>query len=268
MTDKRGKVVHHLLSLYGTGSQPEYLQKAFDDNASYQIRAKNPTESVVEELKADYAANAPRYLGKGKHYADFLRFFQLETERLGGWQNLLTHYVFREDDGNGLARDMMGRLFAGFLHPIIQLMFGMEWGQPAIVAEGLAQAAVHDNKLAGFFDKAESRAEEKKKAEGDMPHKSLVELIEEIGSSYRSNENGEEGLAKLARSAKFSDPNKIYEGVIKRASDEAVEFVSNISVRDGRLEERTAEMIHTAAYVAVGAASHPPNVPKLDFFLM
>ena len=33
----------------------------------------------------------------------------------------------------------------GFLHPIIHLGFGVEFKQPAIIAEALAEAAVHDN---------------------------------------------------------------------------------------------------------------------------
>lgn len=35
--------------------------------------------------------------------------------------------------------------FTGFLHPIIHLGFGVEFQQPAIIAEALAQAAVHTN---------------------------------------------------------------------------------------------------------------------------
>lgn len=40
---------------------------------------------------------------------------------------------------------MLVRLHAGFLHPMIHLGFGVEFQQPAIIAEALAQAAVHDN---------------------------------------------------------------------------------------------------------------------------
>lgn len=245
------QVAHHLLTLYGTGAKPDDLQKAFDENASYQLRASKPASSIVDELQADFAAHAPRYLGKGKHYADFLRFFQLEIERKS-WQDVLTEYVFRENDP--VAHDMLGRLYAGFLHPIIQLMFGFEWAQPAIVAEALAQTAVHENKLGALFDQAERRAEERNPA-----YRPLPEFFEEVGAG---------GHEKLARSAQFKDPNKVYDGIMKRAPEEAVEFVSGIKVREEDLEERTAEMIHTAAYIATAAAAHPPHVPKLDFFLM
>lgn len=209
---------------------------------------------MVSELQSDFTANAPKYLGKGTHYADFLTFFQAEMDSKG-WQAVLTQYLFR-DDGDPVAHDLFGRLYAGFLHPMIQLMFGVEWRQPAIMAEALAQTAVHENKLGEFLTLAERRADQK-----DPPYRPLVDLFEELG-------RGGEEHRKLVNSAHWDDPNRIYDGVMKRAPDEALEFVSGIKVRPEDLDERTAEMMHTAAYVAAAAAWHPPQIPKFDFFLM
>merc|ERR1712000_44674 len=152
------------------------------------------------------------------------------------------------------AKDLFGRLYAGFLHPIIQLMFGVEWEQPAIVAEGLAQAAVHENKLGEFFARADEVA-----AKLDYPDRPFVTFFEDL----QKPEN-----KKLATSADFKDANKIYDGIMKRAPQEALEYVAQIKVKGEELEERTAEMAHIAAYVASAASWHPPNLPHYDFFLI
>lgn len=160
--------------------------------------------------------------------------------------------MFKENDAQ--ARDLFERLFAGFLHPMIQLMFGVEWEQPAIVAEALAQSAVHENKLGEFLTKTDDLAKEKKTA-----YRPLTTFFEDL----KKPEN-----KKLAGSADFKDPNKIYDGIMKRAPQEALEYVSRIQVEESELDERTAEMFHVAAYIAAASAWHPPNMPKYDFFLM
>lgn len=144
---------------------------------------------------------------------------------------------------------------AGFLHPLIQLMYGLEWKQPAIIAEGLAQTAVHDNRLGDFLRRAEQAANTR--TDHSQTHQPFASLFEAARDS-----------GKLANSASIDDSNKIYDGVMKRAPDEAVELLSKVKVKPEELEERTAEMFHTAAWVAATAAWHPPHVPKYDFFLM
>ncbi|KAH7318698.1 HypA protein [Stachybotrys elegans] len=240
-------ISHHLLSLYGTGSDPRALEQAYDANASYQNHVKEPRDKVVRELRQDWA-NASKYLSKGQYYSDFLRFFQLEIQDKG-WQEVLAEYVFK---GDASSHDMMARLYAGFLHPMIQLMYGVEWEQPAIVAEGLAQAAVHANKLGDLLAQTDAAA-----PATAAPSRSIFELYDVV----RNNE-------KLARSARWEDPNRLYDGVMKRALEEAVAVASQVKVLPEELEERTVEMFHTAAWVAAAAALHPPYIPKFDFFLI
>ena len=59
------------------------------------------------------------------------------------WEEVLNEYLFKKD---GRADDMLVPMFAGLLHPIIHLGFGVEFEQPIIMAEALAQAPVHDNR--------------------------------------------------------------------------------------------------------------------------
>jgi hypothetical protein len=142
-------------------------------------------------------------------------------------------------------------------------MYGLEWQQPAIIAEGLAQAAVHENRVGGFLTKVEQAAASSSSSSSQQPSSSpnktpLPEIFETI------RQHGE----KLATSARFGDSNKIYDGVFVRAPDEALELLRQVTVKEDELEEKLAEMAHTCAYVAAAAAFHPPHAPKFDFFLM
>lgn len=212
--------------------------------------------AVVEELRDDWAASAPKYLGQGRHYADFLAFFQREIERRG-WRAVLAEYVFDDDDDAPGRAGLRSRLYAGFLHPMIQLMYGVEWEQPAVVAEGLAQAAVHQDRLGEFMGKVD-RAAAAADADAARPWRPVADICETI---RQENE-------KLATSARWEDPNRIHDGVLARAEDEAVALLAQIRVSPDDVEERTAEMIHSAAYIAAAAAWNPPYIPKFDFFLM
>lgn len=134
---------------------------------------------------------------------------------------------------------------------MIQLLYGLEWEQPAIIAQGLAQAAVHRDRLTPFLTKAEQQAS----TTSSSP--SLPDLLEKARNA-----------GKLSRSARWSGDDEALNGVLARAEDEALELVSQVRVEGEELEERTAEMIHAAAFVATAAAFRRPYIPRLDFFLM
>lgn len=118
----------------------------------------------------------------------------------------------------------------GFLHPLIHLGFGVEFKQPAIIAEALAQAAVHDAWIAPYLFKAE------KAASGKPSSKSMVSLLDEI----RTDE-------KLSTAAHWDDGNKIRDGILKRAPDEMIKYASQWTVDPDQLEEKTAEMTNAAS---------------------
>ncbi|KAJ0381545.1 hypothetical protein COL26b_000223 [Colletotrichum chrysophilum] len=240
------EIPHHLLALYGTGADSDALQLAWKDNANYQRPAKDPSNGVADELH-DWD-KAQKYLGREKHYPDFLLFFQREIEKKG-WEETLNEYLFK---GDARAEDMFQRMSAGFLHPIIQLMYGVEWEQPAIVAEALAEASVHKNQLGEFFNEAEKNA---KNAKTPMPE--VMDLIEEI-----------RGREKLVNSVQMKDSNKVFDGVLKRAPGEMMEIVSKVKVLPEELDERTAEMFHASCYVAGTAAIKPGKETRWDFFLI
>lgn len=119
---------------------------------------------------------------------------------------------------------------SGLIHPFIHLGFGIEFNQPAIVAEGLAQTAVHENWTGPrFLFPAEKAAG----GVGKRGTKTLVQILQEI----RADE-------KLASSASFSDGNKMRDGVLVRAPEEMIKYASQFTVSAEQLEERMVEMIN------------------------
>ncbi|KAI0465911.1 HypA protein [Xylaria cf. heliscus] len=239
-------ISHHLLSLYGIGASPEEIQQGYTDNANYQRAPYEIHPDTVEELK-DFD-KAKEKLGNEEYYTDFLAFFQSEIDNKG-WQAVLNEYLFK---GDKRSDDMMARMFAGFLHPIIQLMYGIEWQQPAIVAMGLAQAAVHKDNLRHFFLTAEEAA---KKSADQMPE--IAHLFLDVA-----------GDEKLTTAAELSDSSKVHDGALKGAFDEAFRVAAKVKVAPEELEARTVEMYNTAIYQAAGAAIRPGKEPRFDFFMM
>lgn len=146
-------------------------------------------------------------------------------------------------------------LSPGVLHPLIQLMYGVEWEQHAIVAEGLAQAAIHQDKFGALFAKIDEKARSRSSTGQRRP---LVELCENIRKEQPA----------LAQSPKLDD-NDLFGGLRERMPEETAEFLAaNISVDENNIEEEIDQMVHTAAYVAAAAAFHGSHKPKYDFFIM
>ncbi|KAK7706544.1 hypothetical protein SLS63_013932 [Diaporthe eres] len=244
-------IVHHLLALYGTGADAEAIQHGFDGNTGYQLPAKPTHNHVVEDLQT--WSHAAKYLGKGQYYPDFLAFFQREIERKG-WEAVVTEYLFSGSEG---AEDLFVRLYAGVLHPLIQLMYAVEWKQPAIVAEALAQTCVHHDNLRRELFAAEKMANEKYGRTSGSRMPSIASLLSEVRDQ-----------PKLGKELKYEDGYSLRDTVFRRAGDEMLEILSKVKVRPDEVEERTAEMFDANMFMAAGASFHPKKVNKFDFFII
>lgn len=141
-------------------------------------------------------------------------------------------------------------------------MYGVEWQQPAIVAMGLAQAAVHQDNVRGFLLAAEEAAAKVKESAAAAAASSPS--MPSIASLYRDVAADE----KLATAAQLSDGNKIRDGILARASDEMIRVAAKVNVAPEDLGRRTVEMYNTAVYVTAAAALRPGKEPRFDFFLM
>ncbi|KAL5355335.1 hypothetical protein BJX96DRAFT_47701 [Aspergillus floccosus] len=239
-------IVHYLLSIYALGATPAEIQDAYDRNKIYQRPAMPADERVIESLRND--ASFEECLGKEENYPNFLTFFQREIDGKGV-ESVLNQYLF---SGTGVAEQMFVRLFEGLIHPLIHLGFGVEFNQPAIIAEALAQAAVHKNRFGHFFHQAETKAG----GIGQPGGTSLPEIVSKIRT-----------CEKLAHSAHWDDNIRIHDGVLTRGFDEMVDFAAKFRVPADSLQMKTAEMISNVVHYTA-AAQQQGKQAKFDFFFI
>ncbi|KAJ4216664.1 hypothetical protein NW759_009235 [Fusarium solani] len=241
---------HHLLALYGTGASVANIQKAYGLRHPLQRPIIPQHQDAVKDLITHWD-HASEYLGKEEHYPDFLAYFQRAIER-EGYESVVKAHLLKGDDS---ANNLLLRLHAGIVHPLIQLMYGLEWKQPAIVAQALAQTCVHnveglDQLLLASEQQANATPRSTK-----MP--SLLSIYEKVRAD-----------PQLAGSVRVEDTSKVEDGIIQRAKDAMLAILEQVHVEPEELDERTAEMFHDMILVASSAAIHPPHHVKYDFFLM
>ncbi|KAM0283145.1 hypothetical protein ACHAQH_002626 [Verticillium albo-atrum] len=241
---------HHILALYGTGASVAQLDRAYSLRDSLQRPVEPRHGSITSELAASWDNAAP-YLGHDEYYPDFLAHFQKVIDDKG-YEAVVNEYLFK---GDANADDLLIRLHAGVVHSLLQLMFGLEWKQPAIVAEALAQACVHQRDgLDALLLKSERQAR-------DTLWANRMPTLSSMFESLRAD-------PQLQTAARFTDSNKIRDGILQRAKEPMLTALAQVHVEEDEVEERTAEMLHTIIYIASSAAIHPPHHVKYDFFLM
>ncbi|KAK4512489.1 Karyopherin transporter [Mucor velutinosus] len=118
-------LIHHLLAAYSLGASKQKLQEIFDDHAKDQRPLPPSVGTITRE-------NYTKYLGQADAYASFLTFFQYEVEKNGSIDTV-RRWVW--------SGDMLARTVGGAYHPLIHIGYGLEFGIPGIVAEGLAMAS-------------------------------------------------------------------------------------------------------------------------------
>ncbi|CRG87360.1 hypothetical protein PISL3812_04377 [Talaromyces islandicus] len=239
-------IVHHLLTLFALGASPQDIQAAYDRGHSYQ-RPSYPVENDVVHSIIE-KGNFKDYLGIEEHYSSFLVYFQQEIDAKGV-PSVLQEHLFAEDEH---ADDMLTRMFAGLIHPIIHLGFGIEFNQPAIIAQGLAEAAVHESWVAPFLKGVEKAAG----GVGSQAGKSLTQLLRDV----REDE-------VLSKSAHWGDGNYMRNGTLKRAPVKMEEYAKQYTVSPNSLNEQLAEMINALVYCCA-ASQHPPKAVKFEFLLI
>ncbi|KIM99536.1 hypothetical protein OIDMADRAFT_42628 [Oidiodendron maius Zn] len=234
-------IVHHLLTLYSLGAPASVIEKHYRRNAAYQ-RPQFPVEerTVTDMANQEHFA---KYLGKETYYHDYVTFFQREMEKKG-WENVLNEYLF---SGTKQADDLLARTFAGLLHPLIHLGFGIEFRQPAIIAEALAEAAVHDSRDSNYLLEVEKVATE-------PSSKMMLQILNEIKEDK-----------ELMASVHLKDAMDL--GHLNRAPELTIKHVKQWTVSPGELERKTAEMTSSALYYTV-TAQHPPKQVRFDFYFM
>ncbi|KAE8384091.1 hypothetical protein BDV23DRAFT_192077 [Aspergillus alliaceus] len=242
-------IAHSILTCLALGGAPEDIQRAYDDGVGIQRPIPEVDAATVERLAEEEFFY--QTLGTITQYTSFLVFFQRQMDE-HGWKETVNKYVFSR---NKVAEKMLARLYEGAYHPIIHLGLGIEFQQPSIIAEALAQAAAHDDShISTLFETCEAQAGI---AYPPQSPKSLIQLLHET----RANDT----IRTAPRWEDFG--NKMRDGVVGRANLEMASIASQFIIKPEDLEGRTAEMISVCAYMA-GASQRPDRKRKIDFFYM
>ena len=273
-------IAHHLLTIYSIGATPEQIRHAYEINKDSQRPMLPVNEENVKAMSDP--AKFQSFLGEEQYYHDWMAFFQREVDNNpGGWQAVLQEHLLSRTPN---AEELLVRMYAGFLHPLIHLGFGVEFAQPAIIVEALAQAAVHKGWIGPYLLEAERRTEAAS-ASSEPPDSHSASLNGTNSSSSSSSVPVENKSIlslldavhddkTLSTAAHWSDDNKIRDGILVRAPEEMLAIASQYHIslspdRDNRssLSTATAEMIDANTYFTAAAQS-PPHKPKFDFYFM
>ena len=240
--------VHNVLTSLALGATPAELQSGFEDN----LPGQRPPPPVNEEVIRSFHDEGKFYesIGDQMHYTNYLMFFERLIEEQG-WKNVVNKYCFSHSK---VADAILTRMFDGAFHSIIHLGLGIEFEQASIIAEGLAQAAVHDHLGTDpFFLDAEKMANE-----SEYEEHNLVDLLKEA----RANET-------IRSAARWDDigVTKMKKGVLGRSLKEMTQLAAKFRVTPEHIDKRTAEMISCCAYMA-GAGQREGKARMIDFFYM
>ncbi|KAB2572112.1 Questin oxidase [Lasiodiplodia theobromae] len=246
-------LAHNLLTRLALGASPAELRTAFDDDL--------PTQRPMPSLDADVVLKMqdPDYfharIGQIAHYTNFLVYFEQQIEQKG-WRAVVNEYVF---SGSKIAEALLPLMFDGAYHPIIHLGLGVEFAQPSIVAEALAQAAAHDSfDTDYFFQTAEQRAQDPDVDASIDADRSLVDILADFAAN--------DAVRRAGRTEGLIGTKKM-QAMLKQAGPELTSLAARFRVTAETLERRTAEMMSFCAYLA-GAAQRAGKAAKVDFFFM
>ncbi|KAH9895742.1 hypothetical protein C8Q73DRAFT_449263 [Cubamyces lactineus] len=146
---------HHLLAAYSLGASPSVVDAVY----ARHTPLLKPVVTGVEPITPE---NYFGHLGELKYYHSYREFYAREILERGA-KGVLEAYVFsREANVGATPQELLGsrggappprmlnRLLAILIHPFIHAGYGLEFGLPGILAEGLGQMATHPADWAGI----------------------------------------------------------------------------------------------------------------------
>jgi hypothetical protein len=239
-------IAHSLLSVLAMGGGPEQLIRAYEDSET--LRRPVPALELQTAKKFSDPEKFLQNTVKRSEYTNFLVFFEKEIAAKG-WQAVINEYLFSRTP---VAEALFAQLYEGLYHPIIHLGFGVEFYQPSIVAEGLAQAASHEpgHVWTPFFTRSEQLAQS-----ASVQATPLADLYAEV----RAN-------AHIRASAHIQDGPFRGQRLIERAVDELVPIAAKFKISPNDIERAMAEIYSTSAFTT--CAQKPGKQRKIDFFYL
>jgi len=132
------------------------------------------------------------------------------------------------------------------VHGIIHIGLALEFRQPLLLAEGLAQAAVHhDEWYIDYLSAAEAAASDAK--EPSLPLATLVDMVRQ-DPKISTASSLDYHLQTRKHSGRWAmDKEMARDGVLPKAKPELVRLAARWRVDPNDLERATAELINTAS---------------------
>lgn len=134
---------------------------------------------------------------------------------------------------------------AGYVHGLIHICLALEFRQPLLLAEGLAQAAVHhDNWYTEYLSAAEALAKEAK--ETPLPLATIVDMERQDPKISTASSLDYHTQTRKHSGRWAMDKEMARDGVLGNAKDELVRLAARWRVDPDDLDRATAELINTA----------------------
>ncbi|KAK0242985.1 hypothetical protein EDD85DRAFT_813399 [Armillaria nabsnona] len=264
-------ISHHILAIWALGASKEIIEAVY--------RVDIPTmRPAIKSPGPISSANFNAHLGDGKYYDAYMAFFKEKLSEKGT-ASVLEEFIFSESANvdvtpNGNQQPgMLNRFLGGLVHSMIHTAYGLEFGLPGIVVEGLAQTAVHPDTLQNLLpysalnSVAASDAHAEKATGLETPHLPMA--------------NGKKGihafdvLARVLKDDTLTIPLSSDENAIEttlRANGEALFRYTNqwtlhpSDPKELRRKIEELQWMNTIIYTVSG--SRPGKRFHADFFLM
>ncbi|KAF9261453.1 hypothetical protein L218DRAFT_1078669 [Marasmius fiardii PR-910] len=222
-------IIHHLLACWTLGTPRNVLQRIYEFDSSFQKAAIDPPEPITVN-------NFKEHLGDERFYQAYLKYFVDQMKQKDA-ATVFEEHVFSPEwnfgtDQNG-GPEMLSRFLDSLIHPLIHTGYGIEFELPGIVAEGLAQAAMHASNsvlvpASLFSGQAPGRSDKSVRADGVHAFHVLARIIEDekIGPT------------------KAEGAIKVYKEVIERFGEKILKHVAEwaqFDTSDPKVVERKIE---------------------------
>ena len=127
---------HTLLSQFALGAPEKRLKKEWEiEDYLKPLPEKQPTEVTDNNWK--------EFIGIDKYYPNYLQYFKEKIAQDGVGKTVVKY---------ALDETLLPSFVSGAVHPLIHTGFGLEFGQDAVVAEGLSEGCVHKPAFAPVVD--------------------------------------------------------------------------------------------------------------------
>ncbi|KAL8693637.1 MAG: hypothetical protein Q9224_003714 [Gallowayella concinna] len=240
-------IVYHAFSLYACGASPDLILHHTKRNTEYQLVPPKFSDEVTVSDMFD-PAKFKACIGKEEHFLDFCEFFEQALEKYG-YEEVLQKYLVGD---NEIAKNLFPRMYHGYVHGIMHIGLGLEFKQLPILAEGLAEAAVHNDQY--YTDYIDACNAEARKEIG--PKQSMISCFEDAllddkitnCSSFDYCRQYEAPSEQFPEGRWFVRREPYRDGVVGLVKNELASIAGKWRVTEhDDLERATAEIINTSS---------------------